>query len=183
MFETTPTQSITCAAYQSVLVTTTCSNAIFLQSVVRDMKWTADGQKVCIVYQDGTLALLSCIECSLLLQPLLMMVMPVTGAVIVGSVDGNRLWGKELKSHLRLVEWSPDARNILFVTLDGQVIVCNEAPHPLASYAIQTLLLGRFKFTTTMATTSRRCHFMLMDHQPASLESHGTMASRSDDMG
>jgi len=48
------------------------------------MKWTADGQKICIVYQDG--------------------------AVIVGSVDGNRLWGKELKSHLRLVEWSPDAR-------------------------------------------------------------------------
>ena len=48
------------------------------------MKWTSDGQKICIVYQDG--------------------------AVIVGSVDGNRLWGKELKSHLRLVEWSPDAR-------------------------------------------------------------------------
>jgi len=65
------------------------------KSVVRDMKWTADGQKICIVYQDG--------------------------AVIVGSVDGNRLWGKELKSHLRLVEWSPDARHILFVTLDGQV--------------------------------------------------------------
>ena len=40
------------------------------KSVVRDMKWTADGQKICIVYEDG--------------------------AVIVGSVDGNRLWGKEL---------------------------------------------------------------------------------------
>ena len=39
----------------------------------------------------------------------------------MGSVDGNRLWGKELKSHLRLVEWSPDSRNILFVTLDGEV--------------------------------------------------------------
>ena len=35
------------------------------KSVVRDMKWTADGQKICIVYEDG--------------------------AVIVGSVDGNRL--------------------------------------------------------------------------------------------
>ena len=34
------------------------------------MKWTADGQKICIVYEDG--------------------------AVIVGSVDGNRLWGKDL---------------------------------------------------------------------------------------
>ena len=41
------------------------------KSVVRDMCWTADGQKICIVYEDG--------------------------AVIVGSVDGNRLWGKELK--------------------------------------------------------------------------------------
>lgn len=65
------------------------------ESVVRDMKWTADGTKICIVYEDG--------------------------AVIVGSVDGNRLWGKQLKSRLRLVEWSPDARYILFVTYDGLI--------------------------------------------------------------
>jgi hypothetical protein len=38
--------------------------------------------KICIVYEDG--------------------------AVIVGSVDGNRLWGKELKVTLAFVEWSPD---------------------------------------------------------------------------
>ena len=61
------------------------------KSVVKDMKWTADGQKICIVYEDG--------------------------AVIVGSVDGNRLWGKELEIDLHLVEWSPDGRNILFGTL------------------------------------------------------------------
>eukprot|EP00741_Cyanophora_paradoxa_P024440 tig00022075_g23597.t1 len=67
------------------------------KSVVRDMKWTSDGQKICIVYEDG--------------------------AVIVGSVDGNRLWGKELKVNLFLVEWSPDGRNILFVTMDGEVHV------------------------------------------------------------
>ena len=60
------------------------------KSVVKDMKWTADGQKICIVYEDG--------------------------AVIVGSVDGNRLWGKELEIELHLVEWSPDGRNILFGT-------------------------------------------------------------------
>ena len=40
------------------------------KSVVKDMKWTADDSKICIVYADG--------------------------AVIVGSVDGNRLWGKEV---------------------------------------------------------------------------------------
>jgi len=61
------------------------------KSVVRDMKWTCDGQKICIVYEDG--------------------------AVIVGSVDGNRMWGKELEMELSLVEWSPDGRNILFGTL------------------------------------------------------------------
>ena len=40
------------------------------KSVVKDMKWTPNGEKICIVYEDG--------------------------AVIVGSVDGNRLWGREL---------------------------------------------------------------------------------------
>lgn len=62
------------------------------RSVVRDMKWTANGSKICIVYEDG--------------------------AVIVGSVDGNRLWGRELEMQLTFVEWSPDARTILFVSWD-----------------------------------------------------------------
>ena len=65
------------------------------KSVVRDMKWTADGTKICIVYEDG--------------------------AVIVGSVDGNRLWGKELDFELARVEWSPDSRYILFVSNDSNV--------------------------------------------------------------
>ena len=65
------------------------------KSVVRDMKWTADGTKICIVYEDG--------------------------AVIVGSVDGNRLWGKELEFELARVEWSPDSRYILFVSNDSKV--------------------------------------------------------------
>jgi len=71
------------------------------KSVVRDMKWTSDGQKICIVYEDG--------------------------AVIVGSVDGNRLWGKELNLQLALVEWSPDGRLILFCTVQGECHIydCN----------------------------------------------------------
>ncbi|KAG2494620.1 hypothetical protein HYH03_007139 [Edaphochlamys debaryana] len=64
------------------------------KSVVRDMKWTSNGEKICIIYEDG--------------------------AVIVGSVDGNRLWGKELGIELALVEWSPDGRLLLFATPQGE---------------------------------------------------------------
>ena len=67
------------------------------KSVVKDMKWNADGQKICIVYEDG--------------------------AVIVGSVDGNRIWGKEIKLQLSSVEWSSDGKNILFGTTSGEVHV------------------------------------------------------------
>ena len=59
------------------------------------MKWTPNGEKICIIYDDG--------------------------AVIVGSVEGNRLWGKELKMRLQLIEWAPDSRSILFGTPDGSV--------------------------------------------------------------
>jgi len=67
------------------------------KSTVRGMKWTSDGQRICIIYEDG--------------------------AVIVGSVDGNRLWGKELKTQLAHVEWSPDGRNIIFCTMQCEVHV------------------------------------------------------------
>lgn len=44
------------------------------------------------------------------------------GAVIVGSVDGNRIWGKELKGvQLAHVEWSPDGKNIIFGMANGEV--------------------------------------------------------------
>lgn len=84
------------------------------------MSWNADGQKICIVYEDG--------------------------AVIVGSVDGtvdlresqlpgdgifhkpglthtgNRIWGKELKgSQLAHVAWSPDSKILLFGMASGEV--------------------------------------------------------------
>eukprot|EP00053_Salpingoeca_punica_P010039 m.90373 g.90373 ORF g.90373 m.90373 type:complete len:1153 (-) comp15261_c1_seq1:288-3746(-) len=67
------------------------------KSVVRDMKWNGDGQRICIVYEDG--------------------------AVIVGGVDGNRLWGKELRMNLTNVEWSPNGKLILFGTREGDVYV------------------------------------------------------------
>lgn len=68
------------------------------KSVVRGMAWNSDGQKICIVYEDG--------------------------AVIVGSVDGNRIWGKELKGNvLTGVEWSPDGKMLLFSLRSGEIHV------------------------------------------------------------
>ncbi|XP_053141283.1 WD repeat-containing protein 35 isoform X2 [Hemicordylus capensis] len=68
------------------------------KSVVRSMRWNADGQKICIVYEDG--------------------------AVIVGSVDGNRIWGKDLKgTQLSHVAWSPDSRTLLFGMANGEIHV------------------------------------------------------------
>lgn len=66
------------------------------KSVVTGMTWNGDGQKICIVYEDG--------------------------AVIVGSVDGNRLWGRDLKNtQLSQVDWSPDSKMILFGLSHGEV--------------------------------------------------------------
>lgn len=77
------------------------------KSVVRDMKWTTDGRKIAIVYEDG--------------------------AVIVGSVDGNRLWGKDLPYQLRFVEWSPDGKLLLFVTMDAEVHIYDADGNKLRS--------------------------------------------------
>ncbi len=46
----------------------------------------------------------------------------VPGAVILGSVDGNRVWGKDLRGmQLTHVQWSPDSKVILFGNNKGEV--------------------------------------------------------------
>ena len=55
------------------------------KSVVRSMCWNRAGELICIVYEDG--------------------------GVIVGTVDGNRVWGKELKQSLTHVEVGSTIRN------------------------------------------------------------------------
>jgi WD repeat-containing protein 35 len=58
------------------------------------MRWSADGGKICIAYDDG--------------------------AVIVGGVDGARLWGKDLGLQLCLLQWAPDGAHLLFATAAGE---------------------------------------------------------------
>lgn len=79
------------------------------QSVVKDLKWNFEGLNICIAYEDGT----TCIVSNFL----------SLGMVIVGSVDGNRVWGKEVKQSLSMVEWSPDGSLLLFATMAGDVFV------------------------------------------------------------
>ena len=86
------------------------------KSFVKDMKWTADGQKICIVYEDG--------------------------AVIVGSVDGNRLWGKELNLQLAKVQWSPDARVILFCTTQGECHIYDSNGNAVSKLSTHLLQSG-----------------------------------------
>ncbi|RVE56857.1 hypothetical protein OJAV_G00210340 [Oryzias javanicus] len=85
------------------------------KSVVRSMSWNADGQKICIVYEDG--------------------------AVIVGSVDGNRIWGKELKgSQLAHVAWSPDSKILLFGMANGEVHIYDNQGNFIMKMAINCLV-------------------------------------------
>ena len=56
--------------------------------------------------------------------------------MIVGSVDGNRLWGKELNMPLRFVEWSPDSRFIMFVTLDAEVWIFDAEGAKVRSFTL-----------------------------------------------
>ena len=82
------------------------------KSVVKGMSWNSDGQKICIVYEDG--------------------------AVIVGSVDGNRIWGKELKNmSLSGVCWSPDSKLLLFSTQSGEV----HSYDSMGTFVVRTLCL------------------------------------------
>ncbi len=59
--------------------------------------------------------------------------------MIVGGVDGNRLWGKELKLPLRIVEWAPNSKQILFGTMDGNVHVYDYQGNPNGRVGIRCL--------------------------------------------
>ena len=78
-----------------------------LKTILPHSRTYKDGEKVCIIYDDG--------------------------AVIVGSVNGKRLWGMELHVNLRLVEWSPGGQSILICTSKGQCLIFNSLGNPLST--------------------------------------------------
>lgn len=79
------------------------------KSTVTGLAWSSDGSKICIVYEDGV--------------------------VVVGSVDGNRLWSKELKNtQLRKVQWSPDNKLLLFVIKKNQLNLYDSSGNYMVSF-------------------------------------------------
>lgn len=82
------------------------------KSVVTDMAWNQDGSKICIVYEDGV--------------------------VIVGTVDGNRIWGREIKASLVAVQWSPGGRSLIFGLGSGEVHVYDSRGNFLSKLSCPT---------------------------------------------
>lgn len=51
----------------------------------------------------------------------------ISGAVIVGSVDGSRVWGKDIKGPgLAAVQWSPDNTMLLFALSNGEMHIYDD---------------------------------------------------------
>ncbi|CAB3249967.1 unnamed protein product [Arctia plantaginis] len=84
------------------------------KSTVKSMAWGSDGQKICIAYEDG--------------------------AVIVGSVDGSRVWGKDIKGPgLAAVQWSPDNTQLLFALSNGELHIYDDQGNFTMPVAIQSI--------------------------------------------
>jgi WD repeat-containing protein 35 len=77
------------------------------KAMVSDMNWDKSGQKICIGYEDGTI---NCL---------------IQGSVIVGSVDGSRLWGKQLnlQGTLQKIMWSPSGKYMMIVNSNGMIFI------------------------------------------------------------
>lgn len=81
-----------------------------MKSFVSGMAWSPDGTKICIIYDDGN--------------------------VIVGSVSGERLFGKDVKQRLHLVCWSPDSKYLVFGSPEGEVKIYDDNGNPLFNIKI-----------------------------------------------
>jgi WD repeat-containing protein 35 len=74
-------------------------------SFVTDIKWDKQGNFICFIYDDGH--------------------------SIVGSVEGNRCWGIEIKERLYLLEWSPDSSYLLFASKNNNIIVFSSSGYQI----------------------------------------------------
>ncbi|CCW68470.1 unnamed protein product [Phytomonas sp. Hart1] len=122
------------------------------QSRVVDLSWSSDGNKICVAYEDG--------------------------AIVVGYVDGSRLWNHDYDYELAKVCWSPDDRYLLFGTSQGEVFVhdavggqyisqiniqCEKTPSKLASLLWHPAWVERLEPLPTMAICYTSGKLQLME--------------------
>lgn len=79
-------------------------------SFVTDLKWSKQGSHLCFIYDDGH--------------------------AIVGTVEGARCWGNDIKDKLYLIEWSPDASCILFAVENFNIIVFSSSGYQIGEMEI-----------------------------------------------
>jgi WD repeat-containing protein 35 len=97
-------RKLTTADTAGTIVVWVLHNGIWYEEMVSNrnkcpvscVSWGSDGKKICILYEDGT--------------------------TIVGTVDGARLWAKDLRTKMRLCQWSPDAKTIMLATDSGEIL-------------------------------------------------------------
>ena len=84
------------------------------QSTVTDIKWNRQGQYLCFIYEDGH--------------------------AIVGTVDGNRSWGNDIRNSLYLIEWSPDGTILLLASRNQDITILTSSGQQLGVIEIDEKL-------------------------------------------
>ena len=85
-------------------------------SHVNDLKWSKDGNFLCFVYEDGH--------------------------AIVGTVDGQRCWGNDIKSNLYCLEWSPDSSLLLFAAERSNIVVFSSSGYQIGEIELPSRLVN-----------------------------------------
>lgn len=83
-------------------------------SSVTDIKWSKQGTHLCFIYDDGH--------------------------GIVGTVEGSRCWGNDIREKLYKLEWSPDASCILFAAMNHNIIIFSTSGYQVGEMEIDAAL-------------------------------------------
>jgi len=95
-------------------------------SIINDLKWSAMGNFLCFIYEDGH--------------------------AIVGTVEGSRSWGNDIKSGLYKVEWSPDETFLLFCVRNNNIVLFSSSGYQIGEMEIpghlQSVLISEIMWWT-----------------------------------
>ena len=70
------------------------------KSTVVGLRWSPDGSKICISYEDGH--------------------------IIVGGVEGSRKWSKDTGFKIKIISWAPDSGLLLVGSTNGEVFIFDD---------------------------------------------------------